>query len=160
MSELAGCAPGAAAALPCCLVLPAAPDTPRAPPPATAARRPTPSPYPPHHPPPPQPAAGARERRPQQGAPPASGAPAALDERGLTNNPLDYDPITNEHTAAMTLARKQGMEAYDAGRCAPSAPPRRSQRVRVPVDPSLAARAAPGPACPRRPRLLCLIAAC
>ncbi|GBG00220.1 hypothetical protein Rsub_12705 [Raphidocelis subcapitata] len=47
---------------------------------------------------------------------PASGAPAALDERGLTNNPLDYDPITNEHTAAMTLARKQAMEAYDAGR--------------------------------------------
>lgn len=47
---------------------------------------------------------------------PLSGAPAALDERGLTNNPLDYDPITNEHTAAMTLARKLGMEAYEAGR--------------------------------------------
>jgi hypothetical protein len=50
--------------------------------------------------------------------PPPSGAVAALDERGLTNNPLDYDPITNEHTAAMTLARKLGMEAYEAGRCA------------------------------------------
>ncbi|KAI8464610.1 MAG: hypothetical protein J3K34DRAFT_526045 [Monoraphidium minutum] len=48
--------------------------------------------------------------------PPLSGAPAALDERGLTNHPLDYDPVTNEHTAAMTLARKAAVEAYEAGR--------------------------------------------
>lgn len=49
--------------------------------------------------------------------PPASGAPAAVDPTtGLTNNPLDYDPIMNEHTAAMTLARKAATEYMAAGR--------------------------------------------
>jgi hypothetical protein len=47
---------------------------------------------------------------------PLSGAIASLDEEGLTNHPLDYNPITNEHTAAMTLAKQAGLEAYQAGR--------------------------------------------
>lgn len=47
---------------------------------------------------------------------PLSGAIAALDEDGLTNHPLDYNPITNEHTAAMTLAKQAGLEAYQQGR--------------------------------------------
>jgi hypothetical protein len=50
------------------------------------------------------------------GGEPLSGAIAALDEDGLTNHPLDYNPITNEHTAAMTLAKQAGLEAYQAGR--------------------------------------------
>jgi hypothetical protein len=40
-----------------------------------------------------------------------------LSDEGLTNHPLDYNPITNEHTAAMTLAKQSGIEAYNAGRC-------------------------------------------
>lgn len=50
------------------------------------------------------------------GGEPLSGAIAVLDEQGLTNHPLDYNPITNEHTAAMTLAKQAGLEAYQAGR--------------------------------------------
>jgi hypothetical protein len=49
---------------------------------------------------------------------PLSGAIPLLSEDGLTNHPLDYNPITNEHTAAMTLAKQSGIEAYNAGRCA------------------------------------------
>jgi hypothetical protein len=48
---------------------------------------------------------------------PLSGAIALLSDEGLTNHPLDYNPITNEHTAAMTLAKQSGIEAYNAGRC-------------------------------------------
>eukprot|EP00879_Flechtneria_rotunda_P019758 GHRR01020762.1.p1 GENE.GHRR01020762.1~~GHRR01020762.1.p1 ORF type:complete len:495 (+),score=208.15 GHRR01020762.1:103-1587(+) len=47
---------------------------------------------------------------------PLSGAIPALSEDGLTNHPLDYNAITNEHTAAMTLAKQAGVEAYQAGR--------------------------------------------
>lgn len=32
------------------------------------------------------------------------------------SHPLEYDPITNEHTAQMTLAKKAAMEHYQAGR--------------------------------------------
>jgi hypothetical protein len=48
---------------------------------------------------------------------PLSGAIPLLNDDGLTNHPLDYNPITNEHTAAMTLAKQSGIEAYNAGRC-------------------------------------------
>jgi hypothetical protein len=50
------------------------------------------------------------------GEEPLSGAIPALTDDGLTNHPLDYNPITNEHTAAMTLAKQAGIEAYEKGR--------------------------------------------
>lgn len=37
-------------------------------------------------------------------------------DQAATNHPLDYNPVTNEHTAAMTLARKAAMEYYQEGR--------------------------------------------
>ena len=73
------------------------------------------------------------QRRDQQQ--PASGAPAALDERGLTNHPLDYDPITNEHTARMALARKAGIEAYEGGRWAAAASGRPGWQAQAPLPP-------------------------
>ncbi|KAG2444621.1 hypothetical protein HXX76_001365 [Chlamydomonas incerta] len=35
-----------------------------------------------------------------------------------TNHPLEYDPVTNEHTAKMTLARTAALEYYNAGKYA------------------------------------------
>ncbi|PNH07834.1 Kinesin light chain 4 [Tetrabaena socialis] len=40
----------------------------------------------------------------------AAGAPA------MTNHPLEYDPVTNEHTAKMTLARTAALDYYNAGK--------------------------------------------
>ncbi|GIL87260.1 hypothetical protein Vretimale_1777 [Volvox reticuliferus] len=37
---------------------------------------------------------------------------------GFTNHPLEYDPVTNEHTARMTLARTAALEFYNAGKYA------------------------------------------
>lgn len=34
----------------------------------------------------------------------------------LTNHPMDYDPVTNEHTAKMTMARSTALEYYQAGK--------------------------------------------
>ncbi|KAG2449102.1 hypothetical protein HYH02_005850 [Chlamydomonas schloesseri] len=50
-------------------------------------------------------------------------APATQQARGpssepQTNNPLEYDPVTNEHTAKMTLARTAALEFYNAGKYA------------------------------------------
>jgi hypothetical protein len=39
----------------------------------------------------------------------AAGEPAS-------NHPLDYNPVTNEHTAAMTLCKKAAMDYYQAGK--------------------------------------------
>ncbi|GLI70169.1 hypothetical protein VaNZ11_014793, partial [Volvox africanus] len=37
---------------------------------------------------------------------------------GFTNHPLEYDPVTNEHTAKMTLARTAALEFYNDGKYA------------------------------------------
>ncbi|GIL59392.1 hypothetical protein Vafri_14249 [Volvox africanus] len=37
---------------------------------------------------------------------------------GFTNHPLEYDPVTNEHTAKMTLARTAALEYYNGGKYA------------------------------------------
>ena len=31
-------------------------------------------------------------------------------------HPLEYDPVTNEHTAKMTMARTAALEHYNAGK--------------------------------------------
>eukprot|EP00198_Chlamydomonas_reinhardtii_P000664 XP_001689999.1 predicted protein [Chlamydomonas reinhardtii] len=60
-------------------------------------------------------------------------APAAQQAGGLaaaggppgepqTNHPLEYDPVTNEHTAKMTLARTAALELYNAGNPSPHRP--------------------------------------
>ncbi|GLC58375.1 hypothetical protein PLESTB_001352100 [Pleodorina starrii] len=36
----------------------------------------------------------------------------------LTNHPLEYDPVTNEHTAKMTMARTAALDYYNAGKYA------------------------------------------
>ncbi|EFJ45058.1 kinesin-like protein with TPR domain [Volvox carteri f. nagariensis] len=36
----------------------------------------------------------------------------------LTNHPLEYDPVTNEHTAKMTMARTAALEYYNIGKYA------------------------------------------
>lgn len=32
-------------------------------------------------------------------------------------HPLEVDPVTNEHTAKMTMARTAALEYYQAGKC-------------------------------------------
>lgn len=34
--------------------------------------------------------------------------------QALTNHPLEYDPVTNEHTARMTMARSAALDYYNA----------------------------------------------
>mmetsp|Transcript_7430 Transcript_7430/g.14621 ORF Transcript_7430/g.14621 Transcript_7430/m.14621 type:complete len:550 (-) Transcript_7430:346-1995(-) len=40
----------------------------------------------------------------------------SLESQALTNNPMEYDPITNEHTAKMTMARSSALEYYQSGK--------------------------------------------
>ncbi|KAG2487553.1 hypothetical protein HYH03_013832 [Edaphochlamys debaryana] len=47
---------------------------------------------------------------------PAQPPAAPLPEDDPARHPLDYDPVTNEHTAKMTLARKAAIEYYNAGK--------------------------------------------
>ncbi len=57
---------------------------------------------------------------PDVGVPLSGSIPdAALD--GRSNHPLEAEPITNEHTAAMTMARADALDAYAAGRCVAAA---------------------------------------
>ncbi len=44
----------------------------------------------------------------------ASSSGVPISETAL--HPLDANPVTNEHTARMTLARKSALEHYAAGR--------------------------------------------
>lgn len=43
-------------------------------------------------------------------------APFGSSTDPLTNHPLDYDPVTNEHTAKMTMARTAALDYYQAGK--------------------------------------------
>ena len=49
----------------------------------------------------------------QAGGLAAAGGPPGEPQ---TNHPLEYDPVTNEHTAKMTLARTAALELYNAGK--------------------------------------------
>ncbi|KXZ45300.1 hypothetical protein GPECTOR_56g396 [Gonium pectorale] len=51
-------------------------------------------------------------------APAAGPGPGPEGPAPLTNHPLEYDPVTNEHTAKMTLARNAALEFYNAGKYA------------------------------------------
>ncbi|GFR39925.1 hypothetical protein Agub_g1, partial [Astrephomene gubernaculifera] len=50
------------------------------------------------------------------GGAPGTGASGEAAPTPLTNHPLEYDPVTNEHTAKMTMARTAALEYYNAGK--------------------------------------------